>query len=249
MQTSTLVLQPFISPFAVLLVSLTLLPQIAPPHPPTVDTVQLLLSHRAISPNGVHPPASGTTPLHLAASLGRMDIVSLLLDQPGIDDTLRDANGKTSKDVAKGKEVIQILQGGYPFSLSSQTYSNLAPFLDSQSFLNASFRSLLRSYILSPMNASQNSGLVALLESPRARAVHLSYLEDASGTSLLHEAARRKDLRLIELAVRAGANVFVRDRRGKMAWEGTGKDDHVRVFLRQCTSSLHISLTHSLTCA
>jgi ankyrin repeat protein len=84
------------------------------------------------------------------------------------------------------------------------------------------------------MHASQNAGLVSLLESPRARGVDLSYLDDASGTSLLHEAARRKDLRLIELAVRAGANVFVRDRRGKMAWDGTGKDDHVRVFLRQC---------------
>ncbi|KAG2367637.1 Oxysterol-binding protein-domain-containing protein [Suillus spraguei] len=180
----------------------------------SVDTVQLLLSHRAISPNGVHPPGSGTTPLHLAASLGRADIVSVLLDQAGIDDTLRDNNGKTCKDVAKLKEVIQILQ-------------------DSRSFLNASYRSLLRSYILSSMDASPNAALVALLESPRARGVDLSYLDDASGTSLLHEAARRKNLRLIELAVRAGANVFVRDRRGKMAYEGAGKDDHVRVFLRQ----------------
>ncbi|KAG0702561.1 Oxysterol-binding protein-domain-containing protein [Suillus ampliporus] len=173
----------------------------------SVDTVQLLLSHRAISPNGVHPPGSGTTPLHLAASLGRADIIGMLLDQPGIDDTLRDNN-------AKGKEVIQTLQ-------------------DSRSFLNASYRSLLRSYILSPVDASPNAALVALLESPRARGVDLSYLDDASGTSLLHEAARRKNLRLIELAVRAGASVFVRDRRGKMAYEGTGKDDHVRVFLRQ----------------
>ncbi|KAG1730935.1 Oxysterol-binding protein-domain-containing protein [Suillus paluster] len=180
----------------------------------SVDTVQLLLSHRAISPNGVHPPGSGTTPLHLAASLGRVDIVGVLLDQPGIDDTLRDNNGKTCKDVAKGKEVVQTLQ-------------------DSRSFLNASYRSLLRSYILSPIDASPNVALVALLESPRARGVDLSYLDDASGTSLLHEAARRKNLRLIELAVRAGASVFVRDRRGKMAYEGTGKDDHVRVFLRQ----------------
>ncbi|OAX31816.1 hypothetical protein K503DRAFT_870474 [Rhizopogon vinicolor AM-OR11-026] len=180
----------------------------------SVDTVQLLLSHRAISPNGVHPPGSGTTPLHLAASLARTDVVSLLLDQPGIDDTLRDNNGKTCKDVAKGKELVQIIE-------------------DSRSFLNASYRSLLRSYILSPIDPPQTAGLMALLETPRARAVDLSYLDDASGTSLLHEAAKRKDLRLIELAVRAGANVFVRDRRGKMAWEGTGKDDHVRVFLRQ----------------
>jgi ankyrin repeat protein len=66
----------------------------------------------------------------------------------------------------------------------------------------------------------------------------LSYLDDDSGTSLLHEAARRKDLRLIELTVRAGADVFVRNRKGKMAHEGAGKDDHVKVFLRQCMSDI-----------
>ena len=52
------------------------------------QTVALLLSHRAISPNGIHPPGSGTTPLHLAASLGRLDVVNLLLDQEAIDDSL-----------------------------------------------------------------------------------------------------------------------------------------------------------------
>jgi len=84
------------------------------------------------------------------------------------------------------------------------------------------------------MNSQPSPALISLLESPRARAVNLSYLDDESGKSLLHEAARRKDLRLIELVVRAGADVFVRDRRGKMAYDGLGKDDRVRVFLRQC---------------
>jgi hypothetical protein len=37
-----------------------------------------------------------------------------------------------------------------------------------------------------------------------------------------YEAAHRKDLRLIELTVRAGADVFVRNRKGKMAHEGAG---------------------------
>lgn len=106
--------------------------------------------------------------------------------------------------------------------------------VDSRAFLNASYRSLLRSYILSPLNTLPSSALLGLLESPRVRFINLSYLDDDSGTSLLHEAARRKDLRLIELAVRAGADVFVRNRRGKVAYEGTGKDDRVRVFLRQC---------------
>lgn len=105
---------------------------------------------------------------------------------------------------------------------------------DSQSFLNASYRSLLHSYALSPLNAPPNQSLVSLLESPRAKGIDFSYLDDTTGTSLLHEAARRKDLRLIDLVVRAGADVFVRDRRGKMAYDGFGKDDRVRVFLRQC---------------
>lgn len=106
--------------------------------------------------------------------------------------------------------------------------------IDSRSFLNASYRSLLHSYVLSDINAQPTPALISLLESPRARAVDLSYLDDGSGKSLLHEAARRKDLRLIELVVRAGADVFVRDRRGKMAYDGLGRDDRVRVFLRQC---------------
>ncbi|KIM37639.1 hypothetical protein M413DRAFT_258846 [Hebeloma cylindrosporum] len=180
----------------------------------SVQTVGLLLSHRAISPNGIHPPGSGTTPLHLAASIGRLDVVNLLLEQENIDDSLRDAQGRTCRDVARGKDIVRAID-------------------DSRSFLNASYRSLLRSYILSPVNDPPSPALISLLDSPRVKFVDLSYLDNDSGTSLLHEAARHKDLRLIELAVRAGADVFVRNRKGKMAYEGTGKDDRVRVFLRQ----------------
>ena len=77
----------------------------------TVETVTLLLSHRAISPNGVHPPGSGTTALHLASSLGRTEIVNLLLEQLGIDDTLRDVNGDSCRDVARNKDVKKAIDG------------------------------------------------------------------------------------------------------------------------------------------
>ena len=83
-----------------------------------METVTLLLSHRAISPNGVHPVGSGTTPLHLAASLGRVDIVTLLLEQDGIDDALRDRDGKTCKDVAVGKEVARAINGNVSISFN-----------------------------------------------------------------------------------------------------------------------------------
>ena len=76
-----------------------------------VPTVRLLLSHRSISPNGIHPPGSGMTPLHLAASLGRVDVVNLLLEQENIDDSLRDSQGKTCRDLARGKEVSRAIDG------------------------------------------------------------------------------------------------------------------------------------------
>ncbi|KZT68485.1 hypothetical protein DAEQUDRAFT_727841 [Daedalea quercina L-15889] len=183
----------------------------------STDTVALLLAHRAISPNSVHPPGSGTTALHLAASVARVDVVNMLLDQEGIDDTLRDSQGRTCLDVAKGKETIRAIQ-------------------DSRAYLTASFRSLLRTYILSPSTDQPPPDLVKLLSSPRIRHVDLSYLDESSGRTLLHEAVRRKDLRLVELAVRAGADVFARDRHGKAVYDSAGKDDRVKAFLRQFTN-------------
>ncbi|KAI0716160.1 Oxysterol-binding protein-domain-containing protein [Cerioporus squamosus] len=180
------------------------------------DTIALLLSHRSISPNAVYPPGSGTTALHLAASLSRTDVVNLLLEQDGIDDSLRDSQGRTVLDVARGKDTIRAIR-------------------DSRALLTASYRSLLRSYIHSPYNEPPPDALVKLLDSPRIRLVDLSYLDDASGRTLLHEAARRKDLRLVEKAIRAGADVFVRDRKGRPVYESAPKDDKVRAFLRQCS--------------
>ncbi|KZT00876.1 uncharacterized protein LAESUDRAFT_731808 [Laetiporus sulphureus 93-53] len=183
----------------------------------STDTVALLLSYRSVSPNGVYPPGSGTTPLHLAASIPRVDVVNLLLEQDGIDDTLRDSEGRTCLDIAKGRETVRAIQ-------------------DSRALLNASYRSFLRSYILSATNNSPPEGLVKLLSSPRVQHVDLSYLDDTSGVTLLHEAARRKDLKLIELAIRAGADVFARDRRGRAVSDVVGKDDRLKAFLRQYTN-------------
>jgi len=108
--------------------------------------------------------------------------------------------------------------------------------VDSRAVLNARFQSVLRGYIQSPVNAPAPQELLDLLSLPRIKDVDISQLDAPTGTTLLHEAARRKDLRLVELAVRAGADVFVRDRRGKGVAEGAGKDDRVKVFLRQFTN-------------
>ena len=57
---------------------------------------------------------------------------------------------------------------------------------------------------MSPLSEPSSPSLLQLLDSPRISFVDLSYLDNDTGTSLLHEVARRKDLCLVELAVRAG---------------------------------------------
>lgn len=41
-------------------------------------------------------------------------MVNLLLEQEGINDTLKDNQGKTCLEVAKGKDTIRAIQGTFP---------------------------------------------------------------------------------------------------------------------------------------
>lgn len=75
-----------------------------------LSTVQLCLEYKDLDINAVEA-LHGNTPLHLAASLGRPDIVQLLLAQPAIDDTKRNKEGKEPMDVVKTPEVAQLIQG------------------------------------------------------------------------------------------------------------------------------------------
>jgi len=64
--------------------------------------------------NATYPPGSGTTALHLAASLGRAEVVSLLLDMEGVDDSKVDVSGRGVRDVAKGNGVLKVIDGPSP---------------------------------------------------------------------------------------------------------------------------------------
>lgn len=54
--------------------------------------------------------ADGNTPLHLAAKLGRQDIVDALLEMDGIDDTVVNEDGKTALDLAKTKQIANTIE-------------------------------------------------------------------------------------------------------------------------------------------
>lgn len=119
----------------------------------------------------------------------------------------------------------------------------------SRAILQTRYMHLLTSYVASPLSSvEESSRITAFLEQPRSEALNLSALDERTGTSLLHEAARlvnalgtanisRRDLRLVELGVKKGADVFVRDRRGKRILEGDkSADERIKAYLRQCES-------------
>lgn len=60
-----------------------------------------------------------------------------------------------------------------------------------------------------------------------------SQVREAFMTNIL--IARRRDLHLVELAVKKGADVFLRDRKGRKVLEHEkNADERIKVFLKQC---------------
>lgn len=65
-----------------------------------------------------HQPASlnaqdarGQTPLHLAATLNRVDVVALFLLEENVDDMVRDNLARTPLDVAGGPDTATLISG------------------------------------------------------------------------------------------------------------------------------------------
>ncbi|EXJ76882.1 hypothetical protein A1O3_10527 [Capronia epimyces CBS 606.96] len=159
----------------------------------------------------------GNTALHLAAQLGRAPVVKDLLDQPGINDSLPNRQGKLPIDLARTPEIFQQLQ--------------LA-------------RSIFLDDKIKEMHAALAQGdykhLEALLVEPRvegtldvnALELPTDLLTVQTGGTLLHEAARKRDLQLAQILLLHGADPFRRDRKGKLPQDVT-KDDRTRAILKK----------------
>jgi ankyrin repeat protein len=201
-----------------------------------------VLANKYISPNLANPPHSSSTAIHLASSLGRVDVLKLLVEQDGADDTILDDRGQSALDVAKDQRTLGVLRGWLSTLPSVIVTHGL---LESQDDFRRQYTVLLSQYIASPGQPDPvpaSAELSAILKSPRVKLLDLSLLDAASGTTLLHEAARRRDQPLVEAAVHAGADVFVRDRRGKGVLDGDKEKDgeRIRAFLRQCKLKLFL---------
>ncbi|RPB06217.1 hypothetical protein L873DRAFT_1661118 [Choiromyces venosus 120613-1] len=141
-------------------------------------------------------PNTGNTPLHVAANLGRTEVVSLLLKQPEINDSIHNYNNRTALEVSRTPQIFQMLQLARSIYLEEKI-EKLYSLINNQSY----------------------SEIETLLEIPRVRGLlDLNTLEPPTngGSTLLHDAARKRDIKLIEILLLHGADPFRRDKKGKL---------------------------------
>lgn len=177
-------------------------------------TIKFVLQEKLADVNVVEEQ-NGNTPLHLAAITGRLDVVDLFLSQPQINDTIRNRDGNDPMEASQTIEVAKLFQ-------------------ISRAELNFKFQDVYERWENQASGSDEELKNFLLL--PRIGVVDLNTKSRVSGSTLLHDAVRRKDTQLIELAVRKGADVFVRNKRGKRVLETT-KDEKIKALLQQLSNA------------
>ncbi len=164
----------------------------------------------------------GNTPLHVAATHGRTAAVKLLLEQKDINEALVNLQGKFPIDLAKNPEIFQLLQ------------------LSRSLFTDSKVRQ-----VQELIAKGDYDTLAQVLEEPRLRAVlDINSPEFVSepatlqtGGTLLHEAARKKNIALIQVLLLHGADPFRRDRKGKLA-QSISHDDAIKSILKKSPAAV-----------
>lgn len=164
----------------------------------------------------------GNTALHLAAVQGRGQIVRLLLEQPGVNDSIANFQGRLPLDLARTPDIFQQLQ------------------LSRSIFIDGKIRQ-----VQALVAQGDYKRLSEVLEEPRVKMIlDINGGEFASdittiqsGGTLLHEAARKKNTALIQVLLLHGADPFRRDRRGKLPQDVT-KDDNTRAILKRSPAAV-----------
>ena len=159
----------------------------------------------------------GNTALHLAAQLGRAPIVRDLLEVSDINDAISNRQAKLPIDLARTPEIFQQLQ------------------LARSIFLDDKFKE-----IHSAVTQNDYKKLEAILIEPRVEGtLDVNALElptepstVQSGGTLLHEAARKKDIQLAQILLLHGADPFRRDRKGRLPQHVT-QDDRTKAILKK----------------
>ncbi|KAI1318060.1 hypothetical protein EDD11_007294 [Mortierella claussenii] len=155
----------------------------------------------------------GSTALHIASSMGRLDVVKLLLSKDDVNDGILDHKGKSALDVASTAEVRVILKAHRTEYLTKTT-------------------TLMHQYA----EAGDLTRLMDLFDHPRASFVlNISHQGTETGCTILHTASRRKDMAMVQWCLDQGIDTLLKDKKGKIAADVT-KDSKIKALLRDSRS-------------
>lgn len=151
----------------------------------------------------IQRPSDGFTALHMAAAMGRIaTIEALLRPDSNVDETIRNNSGETATDVACTKSVETAIRYGI-----------------------ARFAETMAREVSLALSRKDVNVLASILSNPRTtRNLSLNDL-DATGENFLHRAAKIGQPDLNQLLLDAGADPFVKSRKGKMAFEMTNNEE------------------------
>ncbi|KAI1365264.1 Oxysterol-binding protein-domain-containing protein [Xylaria arbuscula] len=186
------------------------------------DVVEYVLSNGAGYIDVNARDKDGNTPLHIASAQGRAPVVRLLLEQKDINDAIANNAGKLPLDVARNPEIFQQLQLSRTLFVQDKVKQ---------------VQDLVRT------GAYETLGQV--LEEPRVKIIldinspelPCEPITVQTGGTLLHEAARKRDTKLIQALLLHGADPFQRDRKGKLPQHVTN-DDITRAMLKKSPAAV-----------
>lgn len=173
----------------------------------TADMLSALLKDEKFNPNEQN--AEGSTPLHIVSKLARLECLEVLLAISGIDDTIRDVEGRSAMDVAKNKQVSSLLE------------------LSRSTFISCKTKDMF-----SLARHGDAMGLARLFSQNRTKSLVDINTLNANGDSVLHMAARVDHKELVLVALELGADPFLLNRKGRIPFE-LAKAENVRAVLRE----------------
>jgi hypothetical protein len=186
-----------------------------------LPVIEFVLSNAKPGPDAVIDingrDRDGNTPLHLAVTLGRAVVVRTLLDLPGINDSITNYNGQTPLDLARTPDIFQQLQLARSIFIDTNVKK---------------IQQLVASGDLVTMEKLLQDQRIKSCLDVNGGDLTTDPIVMENGGTLLHEAAKRKDVKLAQLLLLNGADPFRRDRKGKLPQDYT-KDDRTRAILKR----------------
>lgn len=137
----------------------------------------------------------GNTPLHLAASSSRLDVVKYLLLLPTINDTIVNLDRKQPVEVCKDTNIAQLMQFERA-KFVEKAATNLRIYFSNRDFDN------LENILIANPRASE------LLD--------INGTEPQTGNTVLHEFIKKDDLAMCDWILKHGGDPFKRDKHGKL---------------------------------